>query len=306
MAVGRGFGKIILFGEHAAVYGHPAVGLRLPLYLNVRFTPGDDWSIPDLSDDAQTMIRKALALLPKVLHNFGVEDPGRGTLEFGGNLPMSVGLGSSAAFCTALLQAVAPPLSGRELWEAAHRLEHAFHGSPSGIDTGLSLHDGCSLLLPQPPELPERKPVELPDGWIVAGAVPRTKSTGELVAGIRAKRSREPRNVDRALRNLGLLSSQAASLGRSGRIGRMGELADEAQRTLESIGLSVPPVAEALELLRSCGSAGGKISGGGGGGAFFAVFSDELAATRARQRLLTWLDTHYRLPAGPFAVMIGL
>ncbi|MFP4154003.1 MAG: hypothetical protein ACLFSV_14245, partial [Alkalispirochaeta sp.] len=38
-------GKLLLFGEHAAVYGHPAVGVTLPFTLTLRCVPADRFSI---------------------------------------------------------------------------------------------------------------------------------------------------------------------------------------------------------------------------------------------------------------------
>ena len=35
-SVGKAHGKLLLFGEHSAVYGHPAVGVSLPEQTTVR------------------------------------------------------------------------------------------------------------------------------------------------------------------------------------------------------------------------------------------------------------------------------
>ena len=41
MGVGRGFAKLLLFGEHVAVYGYPAAGVSLPFFTEVLATPVD-------------------------------------------------------------------------------------------------------------------------------------------------------------------------------------------------------------------------------------------------------------------------
>jgi len=320
MGVGRGYGKLLLFGEHAAVYGLPAVGLRIPQYLELTITPidGEHWQLPEIDTRAAELIARAVDTLPSVLGHPVTAH----ALSIGGNLPMSVGLGSSAAFCTALLRALderrfsangafpahdaSSSRSIETFWKAAHALEHVFHGTPSGIDTGLSIRPGCSVIVPNPPGLPTATPAQLPRSWVVAGAVPRTGSTAGLVAGIRARRDAEPEATDALLRRLGAISSEAGTMGAAGDAAALGVLADEAHTILSDLELSVTAIDEALELLKRRGSTGGKLSGAGGGGAFFAVFGEEQVAGAAARELNAWLHTHYPLPSGSFAIALPL
>ena len=146
MGVGRGYGKLLLFGEHAAVYRYPAVGIQLEQSLMVTADTAKRWSFPQLIPSAYHQ-----PLVDALAEVLGYEpQPMRLTLS--GELPVGVGFGSSAAFCSALLQAVEPDRFSQAdrmvLWHAAHRLEHLFHGTPSGIDTGLSIHPGAHALFP--------------------------------------------------------------------------------------------------------------------------------------------------------------
>jgi mevalonate kinase len=292
MGIGRGFGKLLLFGEHAAVYGHPAVGVQLRDYLEVEVrspraggTKAVDgavaWRLPQLGQREQQLIRSALAQLP--------DDVATGVLEVRGTLPTSVGFGSSAAFCTALLRAtgIASRLTARELWDQAHRLERVFHGTPSGIDTGLSVYEGVSLFRPNPPDLPAREAIRLPRATLVVGAVPRTSSTAVLVAGIRALRERDSAWVDATLDRLGELSRIAASAERCPDAAALGEAADEAHGLLSELNLSTPELDLTLSVLRAAGATGGKLSGAGGGGAFYAVYDSPESARLACETLET-------------------
>lgn len=284
MGVGRGYGKLLLFGEHAAVYGHPAVGIRLDEYLEVEISCGSapDWSLPGLDEPEASLIRTSLEGLP------GSPEPG--VVRIRGTLPMSVGFGSSAAFCTGVLRAAGFPGDSLALWEAAHRLEHVFHGTPSGIDTGLSVYPGASILYPKPPALPDRAPARLPPAWLLVGALPRTSTTASLVTGIRTLRDRDPSRVDAILCELGSLSRDAASLETCPDAASLGRLADEAQTRLASLSLTTPELDLALAALRTSGSTGAKLSGAGGGGAFFGVFRDEAGAASAARILRATLE----------------
>ena len=325
---GRGAGKLLLFGEHAAVYGYPAVGLRLPRYLEVQLHGADRWRFPPVDARSADLIRRAVETLPGITGR--PLKPCR--IRIGGDLPMSVGLGSSAAFCIALIRAAARTgVDGgttgaggagavghaagdegatlQELWRQAHALEHVFHGTPSGIDTGLSLLPGPSMIYPNPPGVPRAEPVTLPEGWLVTGAVPRVSSTADLVAGIRRRREADPAGTEEKLRLLGEIARAVGGLAGTAADGvaDLGSLADRAQETLAGLGLSTAVLDEALDLLRRDGATGAKLSGAGGGGAFFGVFKEKAAAETAAALLHDRLTARgHALPTGPFVLTMPL
>ena len=289
MGIGRGYGKLLLFGEHAAVYGHPALGIRLDDYLEVDVEPGagTGWSIPDLGGRERSLIAAVLAQVQ------GAPDSGR--LRVRGTLPMSVGFGSSAAFCTALLRAIGSPAARdpRTLWREAHRLEHVFHGTPSGIDTGLSVYEGPSLITPAPSGLPHREPARLPRAALLVGAVRRTSSTADLVASIRERRRHDENAADSVLARLGELAVLAGTRQTCPDAETLGCAATEAQALLAGLGLSTPTLDAALATIRRAGAYGAKLSGAGGGGAFYGVFQSvegAEAGARALRREVAQAD----------------
>ena len=267
---GEAGGKLLLFGEHAAVYGRPAVGLGVPWRLQLGFAPARE------GDEAEQSAER----LRDACHRIGVDSPPAGALEVRSEIPFGVGLGSSAALCVALARAVGDSeaaRSGRALWEVAHRAEHAFHGSPSGIDTGLALLGGLQRFTPVGPgSLPAAQEIAVRELSLVAGFVPRRGDTAAHVAAVRRRMQAGDDAVRSAIDRLGAVVEPACRLlaaSAADRAVRLGALADEADELLASIGVGSPAVIELLAAARCAGATGGKISGGGGGGRLRGVRS---------------------------------
>ncbi|MGD9939842.1 MAG: mevalonate kinase [Clostridia bacterium] len=230
--VGSGRAKLILFGEHAVVHGHPALGVGLPGQLTVSWTPGGNQLVLNCPEEYKPSIRLAFQ---RIAAHFELEGSGRtstpawGLLEFESDIPVSAGLGSSGAVCVAMARAIAAGKAAvpgidkggpgqttladeAAIWAAAHDGERVFHGRPSGVDTGLALWHRLCLFTPQAEGLPA---VGFLPGMginLVYGTVPREASCAANVAAIGKAMAAGDTGVSAALAELGRLTSQAASL----------------------------------------------------------------------------------------------
>ncbi|MGA2761770.1 MAG: hypothetical protein ABSG17_00255 [Spirochaetia bacterium] len=322
-ALGTGFGKLILFGEHAAVFGHAAIGVRLPerTAVTIQGSETEAWDLRLVAEPDQPVVRKLLGkletLLPELAHR------GRGEITIQSNVPRAVGLGSSAAVCSAMAEAALRCVTDADAspgspspattpgltatWELAHELERIFHGTPSGIDTGLSLLDGLSAFSPRPPALPAWEPLSSAELWLCFGALPRAGGSAELIRGIGDRmRAGEPAVRD-ALSRLGAIASEARqSLASGCAASVIGRLADGAMDVLRGLGLSSPSLDWILEEGMRWGALGGKLSGAGGGGAFFLAARDGKACEQiARQVEKAARGQGIELVAPPRALFIG-
>ncbi len=321
-ALGTGFGKLILFGEHAAVFGHAAVGVRLPerTTVTIQGSEAEGWDLRLVAELDKPVVRKLLGkletLLPELAHR------GRGEITIQSNVPRAVGLGSSAAVCSAMAEAAlrhvtdadaspgssSPATPGlAATWELAHELERIFHGTPSGIDTGLSLLDGLSAFSPCPPALPAWEPLSSAELWLCFGALPRAGGSAELIRGIGDRMRAGDQAVRDALSRLGAIASEARqSLASGCTASVIGRLADDAMEVLRSLGLSSPSLDWILEEGMRRGALGGKLSGAGGGGAFFLAAKDGKACAQiARQVEKAARGQGIELVAPPRALFIG-
>ncbi len=276
-------GKLILLGEHSAVFGYPAVGIPLPLYTRVDLLPRMKQGLfPGMAREQVPVLQSLVDSLP------GGPDPDRISIGIRSGLPPGAGLGSSAALCTALVRAFFPGLDDRGVWERAHRAEKIFHGHPSGIDTGLSALAGPLIFHPAQGILPRISPVSYGPSWLVVCALPRSDSTRNLIAQIKARHdSRDPV----ILTGLSLLGNNAATLiQRTGAISPQvfGGLCTSSQEVLAGWGLSLPVLDDFLAESPRWDARGGKFSGAGGGGAFFTVYSSRKEAENGKAHTIQW------------------
>jgi len=297
--VGIGYAKLLLFGEHAAVYGHPALGITLPEAIEVSIdrTSDSHWSFPALQQGERKLLRDFLAyieaIVPKAVEG-GME------IHVKSSIPRAVGFGSSAALSAAFAEALSSPETDRkELWEFAHRAEHFFHGTPSGIDTGLSLLRGLYAFHPAPPALPRATRLDGFPLYLVTGSVPRSESTASLIAGLRARLDAGDGAVRAHFDELGRITSEAIEAVEEGShhlrnspeagmepyVSKLGLLANSAHATLRSLALSTDQLEQFLRAGIDLGARGGKLSGAGGGGAFFLLYPSRETAIAAADHL---------------------
>jgi mevalonate kinase len=287
-AVGSASAKLILFGEHAAVHGYPALGVSLPERTTVRFlgAPGSAWDLDALMREDRDSVARVLTFLERELASLP-----RTAVRIESDVARGVGFGSSAALCASLAKA-ALALAGEldapvsRVWHVAHEAERIFHGTPSGIDTGLALLDGMFSFDARPPGLPLARALAGPPLHLVVAAVPRAASCAALVASVSQRMRDGHRPTRESMERLGGIAHDAREVLREARPDapeRIGRLADEAMGSLRRLGLSSPALEMLLDAGRAHGALGGKLSGAGSGGALFLVAKDaESAAVIAR------------------------
>lgn len=279
---GRATGKLLLFGEHAAVYGHPALGVSLPWGLELKVSP-----LPETGHAESHRAIGALPPVPEQLATMLGAPRLHAIVEIRSQIPIGLGFGSSAALCVAaeraLTNASTPRSPAAAAWRGAHERERVFHGTPSGADTGLAAVPGIGYLTwEQNGGLPAYEPVPAAELHLVVAAVPRRSDTRAHVAAV-AQRMRAGDTTTRdTLCRLGQCSADARALLLEPvpSANDLGAVANQAQRLLAELGLGEPGQERLLRMGRGAGAAGGKLSGAGGGGACFLVCRDAPTAAR--------------------------
>jgi mevalonate kinase len=276
VSFGRASGKIIVMGEHAVVWGAPALaaGVERGLLARARRTRGEAPSRLRLASESHRAdphgderVGRAWAAL------LGADaDAGSLAAELSGDLPAGMGLGFSAAAGVALARAVERCL-GHEpsdvvVEQRAMAWEQVFHGNPSGIDVAAAMRGGMlrfsrveglrTLTAPRPLEL-------------CVGLTGRASATHEMVARVAAVREQARARFERTLLNLAAMTEQAIAATEHADGALLGALMDRAQDELASWSVSSGEIEELCQAARAAGALGAKLTGAGGGGTVIAL-----------------------------------
>jgi mevalonate kinase len=279
-ARGRAAGKVILLGEHAVVYGRPALAAGLALGLETvavahTGTARLESDQPALAGDARPhrLVAEAAAALGLPPEGFVV--------RVRSELPAGAGLGSSAALSVAVLRALATA-AGRQLsldeeLALGRRLEAIFHGHPSGIDpAAAALGRTCFRFVRGEPPLVT--PVVTARPLSVVIALPTgPRSTGAAVQGLRARWEADRDRHERLFDEVAAVVEDGMHAAQAGDIVALGRAFDENQALLAALGVSAPEVDALVAAARQAGALGAKLTGGGAGGAVIALAREPAA-----------------------------
>jgi len=302
-------GKIILFGEHAVVYRHPAIAIPVESVRAKVFILADP-----LRNPPQVRIESSAINLDTTLSNLHSEHPlnlaVRAVMKIIGisqlpamhikissSIPLATGMGSSAAVSIAFIRALSAflghPLEDPQVNQLAYEVEVQQHGTPSGIDnTVITYGRPVYFIRDKPAEILQvTEPVFLviADSGICA-------STREMVSGVRNRLQSNPEFYNPLFSSVGRIAQKGREIIEYGPICDLGELLTENHALLQQMGVSIPPVDDLVKEALSAGALGAKLSGSGGGGIIIALVKESdtqkiSSALTAAGALLT-ITTH--------------
>lgn len=285
-------GKIILFGEHAVVYGQPALAVpvsqvQAEVRIDKIFSPGIRINAPNIQlNDKLDSLAASHPLAATVRNTLATLEAGSLSgvaILIHSTIPVASGLGSGAAVSVAIIRALAKhlrkDLTDEQVSQLAFETEKLYHGTPSGIDnTVVTYARPVYFVKGQPIEiLRVKKPFT-----IVIGDTGIPASTKESVRDVRVQHHKRPERFETLFAAIGSIAKTACQLIENGMPESFGPLMDENHALLRNMMVSSPELDHLVEAARKAGALGAKMSGGGRGGNMIALVQPGKAGAVAR------------------------
>lgn len=306
-------GKIILFGEHAVVYGRPAIAapvsqIRATAVVTPNPGGGVRLTAPDIGVDAlltDLPVDDPLALaVRQVQQTANLPQLPDFLLTVRSAIPIASGLGSGAAITAAVIRAVAahlslPMLLAKETISAlTYEVEKVHHGMPSGIDnTVVAYEQPVYFVRRQPQNRIEPFHVAAPL-HILIGDTGIRSSTRAAVLDVRRRWQEDTPRFERIFDACGRIAEAARAAIEAGDVLQVGRLMNENHVWLQEMTVSSPQLDALAAAAGQAGALGAKLSGGGRGGNMIALVTPQtetavrraLLAAGARSVLTTTLE----------------
>lgn len=274
-------GKVILFGEHAVVYGQPAIAAPVDsLRATVEVMPGARGSglrIVALDIGRTVEVRSApdddpLALVARLtLDALGASMPDL-MLVLKSTIPIASNLGSGAAVSAALARTLAEALGAtldvERLSALVYEVEKLHHGTPSGIDNTVVVYDKpVYFVRGQPPQI-----ISIYRPFALAIADTGLPSPTKVAVGdVRRLYESNPAQIAPIFDAIGMIVQNARTSIESGRVEPLGPLMNQNHALLQRLTVSCPELDALVTAAREAGVLGAKLCGGGRGGNMIAL-----------------------------------
>mgnify|MGYP000015775187 FL=1 len=287
VGVGQAHSKIILIGEHAVVYGYPAISLPLlEVEVTCKVVPAESpWRLYE--EDTLSMAVYAS------LEHLNIQDACI-RCQIDSAIPEKRGMGSSAAISIAAIRAVfdyyQAELPHHVLEILVNRAEMIAHMNPSGLDAKTCLSDQPIRFIKNV-GFTELK-MDL-SAYLVIADTGVYGHTREAIQVVQSK----GKDALPFLHALGELTQQAEDAIRRKDAEKLGQILSQAHLHLKEIGVSSPEADSLVEMALSHGALGAKMSGGGLGGCIIALVANLDQAQELAKRLeekgavQTWIES---------------
>lgn len=287
-------GKIILFGEHAVVYGRPAIAVPLSqvrAYARAEAGEGDAVTLwlPDLGEryTAPRTWEEVTEATPPLLSAIRFVQAYRGLSELPplrltvqSAIPIASGLGSGAATAAALIRVllryVGDSAENSTVCDLTYAVERRHHGTPSGIDNTVVSYEQPVYFVRRPVNN-QIEPFAVGQSvCLVVGDTGIRSATKDVVRDVRRQWLADPAHFEALFDRCGRLARLARLALATGDLTQLGHLMNENQEVLRAMSVSSPALEHLTEAALAAGALGAKLSGAGRGGNMIALVSAEV------------------------------
>lgn len=245
-------GKLLLLGEHAVMYGYPAIVTAVSERLVVQ--QGES------SGDTR-FIDAAVKAWGKPGQTFSAYS------SFSGKY----GFGSSSAVTVATLKMLKPDVDNQTLFKAAYKVVLDVQGAGSGLDVAAAVYGG-TLYYVKDTSIESLNISEMP---LIVGYTGVKADTTTLITDVAKKKEKDPEKVERIFQGIATLVNEAKNKMIEGDWEQVGKLMDFNQEYLRDLGVSSKKLEALISAAKGAGAWGAKLSGAGGGDCMIAFASND-------------------------------
>lgn len=290
-----GYGKIILLGEHAVVYGSHAIAAPVPLAMQAKVSDNNKegihlliprWGVEERLYRGVKHKYSIYQSLDLILDELGLHDQNM-QIEVFPHVPRAMGLGGSAALAVAIIRALSEHykinITDGRIADLAYKSENIVHGTASGIDNTLATYGRFIQFKRGTPPVMDNIEVKEPIR-VVIGLTWVESLTAKMVARVAKAWEGNKKLYNHIFRQIDELVLEAGEAIKTGNLVQLGELMNINQGYLNALQVSGREIEEIIDIARNNGALGAKLTGGGGGGAIIALCPDnwELVAKAIR------------------------
>jgi len=249
--------KVFIAGEHAVVYGEPALLAAVDMRANVTVEESSEEDVPN-----SPYVRRAVERVRAELDDTTPLD-----VSVESEIPVGAGLGSSAAVTVATAHATARELGeaydAEEVGRIGHAVERDVQGAASPADTYASAKGGFVRV-----EGDDKRQVDAPPTTFVVGYDGGSSPTAEMVERVSDLVDNSPVAED-VVSSIGDLADLAVEAVERNEPDEVAQHMDMNHALLEALGVSSSSLSHAVWSGRDAG-AGAKLTGAGGAGCIVA------------------------------------
>ncbi len=294
-------GKIILSGEHAAVYAKPIVISALNLRLTVTIEPSNTHHTDKNMDFVASTVKEYLKK-----QNISFKDrPFKFSIK--SEIPQGKNLGSSAAYSVACVAALLHFYTGKQ-WDKetinklAYEIEKMFHGKPSGGDNSASCFGGLIFFrkefefLKTLSSLTIKIPQTFSDHLLIIDSGKPVESTKDMVMDVVGGRfNKNPRKMELLFNSIEKVTKRIVMSITTEDIEMFKASIEENEKYLERVGAVSAKTRALLKSLAPYGA--GKVTGGGGkkegsGNILFFAHDKDKLFSHLRKNNIPFLPFH--------------
>lgn len=265
-------GKLMLFGEHAVVYGRPCIVTAVSSRIHIEIESSQKRFAIDAPQvkDVRFVEETIRVFKEKYKISNGL------SIKTQSDFSSQYGFGSSSAVTTAMICALSSlfniKLSKKEIFNLGYEITLNIQGVGSGFDIAAATFGKTIYFLTGGKIIEPLNIFELP---LVVGYSGVKADTPKIVKSLKSKVKKQKSKYFKIFDKIGIIVEKAKKNLIKKNYQTLGNLMNKNQDLLQNLGVSTPKLDKMCRAALDAGAWGAKLSGAGGGDCMIALVSED-------------------------------